>query len=501
MMSEMAVQSSDGPQRAWGVKRRSWRKQALYLGLAAMEACWLYPWLLLALGTSQRRASVPFAAILLTLLLAFSLTRYLDRPGVSLARQRLWTIVLSLGCTLLLLKLYVYPSYSLTDVSWLARFVWELGNVLQRIHGSFILTVASLLLWWRGIELAQRDLGLQSIGFSFRIGIIAFLWLFLIGLFGARVDATPFAFSYFAFGLVVLGLARIEDVGESRLGVRSPFDASWTGLLVGAAVLVVALSLLTARVFSVQNIAVVLRQFGPAVTLLGRLASPLLIPLAWLLELVLTFLIRTFGAVFGQGPESEATEGLMSWIEGLRQLQGPSAQHGLVAILLQVLKWAFLGLILVGALAAIAVSISRIRRGAEDGRAAQFESVWEGRSAGQDVRDAFESRWRRWREELGARLARLRGEEYSLATIRQIYASLSKLAAAAGLSRQDAETPYEYIARLRTVFPDSEQEINLITQAYVLAHYGERSFSAQDVRRVRDAWLTIRTRQEQQDRG
>lgn len=503
-MSEMPAQTvgalpQTGPaQRA--ARRGSWRKSTLYLGLAAMEACWLYPWFLFALGVGERAAGVPFAAMLLTLLLSFYVTRYFDRRAASLGWQRLWTIVLALLCTLLLLRVYVYPGYSLTDLSWLTRFVWELGNVLQRIHGSFILTLASLLLWWRGIQLAQRGLGLQSIGFSFRVGIIAFLWLFLVGIFGARIDATPFAFAYFVLGLVVLGLARIEEVGESRLGVRSPFDASWTGLLVGAALAVVALSLLAAKVLSAQHIAALLRQLRPSITFLARLTAPILMALAWLLELLLTSLIRIFGAVLGERPDSEVTQGLAGWIEELRQLQGP-LQQGFWATILQVLKWGFLSLIIVSALAAIAVSISRIRRGADDGRTAEFESVWESGAAGQDVRNALESRWRRWREGLRARLARLRGEEYSLTTIRQIYASLAKLAAASGLTRQDAETPYEYVARLKTVFPGSEEEIRLITRAYVRAHYGQRSFSPQYVQRVRNAWLAIRTRQEQRDRS
>jgi hypothetical protein len=504
-MSEAFTQHIGVPPQAAQAPRRvrhgSWRKQMLYWGLAAMESCWLYPWLLFALGTGERAARVPFAAILFTLLLSFYLTRYFDRRAVSLAWQRLWTVALALLCTLILLRIYVYPSYDLGDFSWATRFVRELGNVLQRFHDSLIVTLASLLLWWRGIQLAQRDVGLQAIGFSFRVGIIAFLWLFLVGIFGLRVDAAPFAFAYFALGLIVLGLARIEEVGSSRLGVRSPFDASWTALLIAAALVVIGLSLLAAKVLSAQNIAAALRQLRPALTFLARLASPLLIALAWLLELVLTTLIRIFGAAFGRNLASEEVESLTGWIEELRQLQGPNPQQGLLATILQLLKWGFLGLILVGALAAIALSISRMSRSAEDGRAADFESVWESDGTGQDARSALESRWRRWREELRARLAWLRGEQYSLATIRHIYASLVRLAAASGVARQGAETPYEYIAKLGMVFPDSREEIQLITRAYVQAHYGERSFSPEYVQRVRDAWLTIRTRQEQRLRG
>lgn len=505
MTGQIIAQNTGGPeysaQARPAARPRAWRKQVLYLGLAAMESCWLYPWLLFALGSSAATVGVSFAVVLLTLLLAFYVTRYFDRRAASLSWQRFWTLAMALGWTLLILRIYVYTGYGTTDLRWLLRFVRELGNVMQRIHSSLVLTVASLLLWWRGIQLAQRDLGLQSIGFSFRLGIIAYLWLFLAGLLGVRVDATPYAFAYFALGLVVLGLARIEEVWSNRIGVRSPFDASWTGLLVGAALLVVTLSLLAARLLSVENIAALLRQLRPAISALARLASPLLVALAWLLELILTALIRLFGAALGQELQPQDTESLTSWIEELQRLQGSNAPQGLLATILQLLKWGFVSLIVVAALAAIALSIGRIRRGAEDGRAAEFDSVWEGDSAGQDARNALESRWRRWREELRARLARLRGEEYSLATIRQIYASLVKLAAASGLSRQAAETPYEYSARLRLLFPDCDDQIRLITRAYVQAHYGERSFSPRYVRRVREAWVTVRTRQEQRNRS
>jgi len=104
---------------------------------------------------------------------------------------------------------------------------------------------------------------------------------------------------------------------------------------------------------------------------------------------------------------------------------------------------------------------------------------------------------RKLRESLQVQLARLRETRYSLVSIRRIYASLGRLATAAGFPRRDAETPYEYAATLNKAFPNSEVEVVLITDAYVRTHYGERSFNPEYVQRVRDAWLTIRVRQEQ----
>lgn len=475
----------------------NWRKEMLYLTLAAMEICWFYPWLIFLVGT-RRQPGIPIAAVLTTLLVALELTRVLSQESLSLLVQRVVILVLALLHSLLLLKLYVYADYRATDVAWLGRFAWELGNFFQRIHPSFVVFAAGLYLWWRGIQLAQRDLGVPSVSLSFRVGIVAFLWLFLVGIFSPHVDATPFAFVYFLLGLIALGLSRIEEVTQSRLGIRSPFNASWMSILFGSAVLVLALSVLAAWLFSVRNVAAVVKLFSPIIPLLRRIASPLLVVLAQLLNMLLVSLIRVFGAALGR--EFEALSEFSEELQEFQQLEAEPAQ-GVVLIIIQLLKWGFLLLLLLGALAVLALSISRVWRGQQAGRHAEHDSVWETGGAAKDVRDALGSRWRRWREELLAQLARLRGEEYSLITIRQIYASLVKLATASGFPRLEAETPYEYTVTLNAAFPGSGEEIQLITNAYVRAHYGERSLRPNDVQRVRDAWLTIRTRQEQGDRG
>jgi hypothetical protein len=187
-------------------------------------------------------------------------------------------------------------------------------------------------------------------------------------------------------------------------------------------------------------------------------------------------------------------------LQQFQQLETAPA-HGLTLFIIQLVKWGFLALILGGTLAVLAFSISHAWKGRRAPRSVEHESVWEAGTAAKDARDALESRWRRWREEVRAHLARLRGEESSLVTIQQIYASLVRMATASGFPRREAETPYEFIAGLHRAFPGSENEIRLITNAYVRAHYGERTFPPEHVRRVRDAWLAIRTRREDSDRS
>jgi len=127
--------------------------------------------------------------------------------------------------------------------------------------------------------------------------------------------------------------------------------------------------------------------------------------------------------------------------------------------------------------------------------------VWDSTDGGKDASRAWEAYWRNLRQELEARLARLRGQEYALASIRQIYSSLVKLSTAAGYPRQNAETPYEYLETLAGAFPESRDDLGLITEAYVRTHYGEQRFQPEYVRRVRDAWLAVRQRQAQATPG
>jgi hypothetical protein len=382
------------------------------------------------------------------------------------------------------------------DLSWLRRFVSEVSDILQRIPVSLVVFFMGLYLWWRGIELAQQALSIESVGFSFRVGIVAFLWLFLARMFFFATDAVPYALLYFLVGLMVMGLARIEDVGRSHIGIHSPFNAAWLTILAGSALAVSALSVLMVNVFSFRNIAAMVQVLQPAIALIARVTRPIQMMAARLLQWVLSWLIGIFARLFGGSevwPDDEASRELAEFLEELQQMQ-PAQSTPVVWRLVQA------GVLVLGflfVLTFMAFSIGRVQRALRDGREAEHETVWDKEREAEDMRDAMGSRWRRWREGLMARLAWLRGEEYSLASIRTTYVSLTRLAAVSGYPRREAETPYEYVTTLLEAFPGSAEEVQLITDAYVRVHYGERAFSAQYDQRVRDSWLAIRARQEE----
>ena len=474
------------------VLRRRWRGELSYVGLASMECCWLHPWLRFLMGAGSGASPVPFLAMLTVLLLALYLTRILEHRAVPLEAQRVLTLGMALLSTLLLLRMCIYADFGGTDPRWLLQFVRDVGRVLQYIPSSLTVFALGLYLWWRGISLAQRELDVGSAGLSFRVGIIAFFWLFAAGVFGMRVEATAYAFTYFSLGLVVMGLARTHDVCQSQAGIRSPFNAAWMGILLASALLVSAVGRVAAWLLSLQTIRALLVWLNPVWRALAWAASPLAATLSRLLEMILTLLVRFFGGLFG-GLDGEASvlSRLMEQLQGLAQQ--PQGDQGGPPLVLQILKWGFLLAVLAGILGALAVSITRGRRSRQSERLAEHELAAGGPHA-EDAAAAWEDRLRRFRDRLLSALARLRGEEYALASIREIYASLTRLSAAAGFPRREAQTPYEYVHALQQAFPENPEDIALITDAYVRAHYGQQRLRAEHVERVRQAWFAVRSR-------
>ena len=78
-------------------------------------------------------------------------------------------------------------------------------------------------------------------------------------------------------------------------------------------------------------------------------------------------------------------------------------------------------------------------------------------------------------------------------TVRRIYANLVRLATEAGYPRPKAQTPYEYLVTLAEAFPDNADEVTVITEAYVGAHYGQLPDSRQELERIRACWERVQT--------
>ena len=106
---------------------------------------------------------------------------------------------------------------------------------------------------------------------------------------------------------------------------------------------------------------------------------------------------------------------------------------------------------------------------------------------------------RRSRQEDAAKSADRRGGSFWLSVRshreRVIYYYLSALRRARnlGLGRRSAQTPYEYGTVLKPNLPEAQQEMDLLTDAFVEARYSGHGVAADEANRVRGFWERVRT--------
>lgn len=88
------------------------------------------------------------------------------------------------------------------------------------------------------------------------------------------------------------------------------------------------------------------------------------------------------------------------------------------------------------------------------------------------------------------RLARLAPRDL----VRYFYRSTLRRASQHGLPRRPGQTPYEYQEVLRTRLPEAQEDIVVLTDAFVQAQYSPRMVDDTDVRAIRGPWQRVRRR-------
>jgi len=296
-----------------------------------------------------------------------------------------------------------------------------------------------------------------------------------------------FAFAYFFFGLLAVGLVRVYDLElqpESGGKVSTPF---WLGSTLGGIAATLLLALAATQLFTAGNLRAFSRVFNPVWRALEAVGLFLVNLLGLILQPILDWLVRFFKTHVDPNALSLGTPAPATTPEPIPQ--GPVAPPAY----LEVLKYALIALFVLGVLALVAFSVQKARaRAAERGRAEEREIDWASSPPGKGLAGA-----------LRAGLDKL-GELFSLAgqfglgqkfraaaSIRYIYANLLRWAAERGSARQDWQTPYEFLTTLRGAFPTLDGEMQSVTDAYVRSHYGQVPDTEAELQKIRSCWERI----------
>ena len=455
------------------------RRELMVLCSTALEICWSYGFFGMALeasGHGHRGVSVfTYGALVFA---AIYSTRFLLNSTLAQSRKQSVSIVIALCAILLAIRGTLYSDFALLDASWLGQIPASIVNLFIVFSPVSLLIGMGVYAWWRGVSLAQASYDFESVGFRFRLGVLMLALLGLLNTWVGRLDISGLLVAFFFFGLLAVALARQEDVGRSESSISLPLRGPWLSILAGSVLLVLGLAAVLASMLTPQGIRAVfnlLRPLEPLVIIV--LYAILLIAsviVEFLFNLVVFFIQRFIN------PNAQAQPFQLPTRPAFDVTQAPPDLSGLAAYWVR----------------SAAHALSR-------SSSACF-LCWHSRSnkcsaasAPMATPSAKACLWCWGPTRSNACGNYLTGrpfgvDESDMATIRRIYANLTRLAAERGFPRREAETPYEFMGELREAFPAAVPEERAITEAYVKVHYGEHSPSSAELAKVREAWKIIR---------
>ena len=411
------------------------RERAVLAALLLVESCWAFLLLgLLGFLMEDRGALLSWPGVLLILTLA-AMTQWWA-PKMRLPEG--WTRTATVAMAGALVYAIMAAHYG--GLLWFSQ-LGESGQDPTTVPRMVIGLFASILLWWRGARLAGRESPGETLWWEFPVGLGL---LVLVAIIEATTEAElrggTVAFVFFGAVLAGLAVEHLEQPqGSSSRWVQT---FAWTigiVLLVGYITTLMsgsALSDLAADFFGLMG--------GIARILLALL----FVPLGILIELFLSIFNTVLEWIIG-GKELEFPE-----IQGFdpRELaEDAEESDGPPALLVNILKWTFSALAVVGVLGLLYWALWLRLRGGGDSPGMVRESVREEASP-EDLGTLLGSLLPRWRTREGPYRYPLPPRTDPASRVRRAYYQLLNTATRLGQPRQPWETPRQFESRLGQQF-------------------------------------------------
>ncbi|MBI3976633.1 MAG: DUF4129 domain-containing protein [Chloroflexi bacterium] len=462
--------------------------------LVSMEAGWLTIWSALLgawLGRPVGEALLPVPAIPALIGGGWLLTRTAQRRRWSIGRTRTAIAVGGILAALVAVRAGPLAGYAPTDAEWLGALARALPATFRRPDPAVLALPFALYLWWRGIRRGRQPLYAGDVEGAFRWGVLAMvagLVLRLASTAGTPADTAAAALAMFLFaGLTSIALAQIESMqreSHARENTALAVNRHWLGFLVALVALVLLAAVALAQLFSFDFLDALARPVLAAIrTVVLLLLFAIALPVGFLMEAVV-WLIRR---LLGNAPPAELPKIDLGAFD---QLRDQTERAALSPEVVAVIKWAVLGLIALGILAALVRSITRLSDWGTDDEVDEerdFVWTWPGLRA---VLLRWLARWMLRRSPAVqapvSAVPAADGPPQTL-SIRAMYRELLRLGAVLGRPRHPSQTPDEYADHLRDHPALPADDLDTVTGAYVHARYGPEppdEAAAADARRA-----------------
>jgi len=437
--------------------------------LAAAETCWIYAavFVVSALAGAPRVVS-PFG-IFLTYWIALQVGRFVPRAKKTWRILQALTIAIAFLTILVVIRLSLYDQTPFADLHWLSDYFARLTMLREHGAAEQISTLALVFTFARGLSMAQRPLTLWTVGYQFRLGIVVFFVAAIISALSQSIHFGVWVFIYFGLSLPAIALARIEEAGQER-----PFGGKWALVMLSAIGAVMLLGFAVTQFFTLDAMNRLFEQFSPLGFVVRLLVALVAIPIFLGIELLARLLAPLLDFLRGALQNSSfALNGANA--DALKFLNQATRVVADLTPYLRIIGVA-LAVVAMGWLIARALN-KRVER--REREMFVSETI--------DDRENFaaESKPRPKR----GRFAR---REIHAENVRRIYAALLVQAENAGLERQTAETPLEFLPRLTARFPDIAPALSEITNAYIAVHYAQRPATDAQARALRALWTRVK---------
>ena len=458
-----------------------WAPLALEGARLSMEVAWITiasGLALLLVGAAE--SIVPVWLALIVAASGYALARWIVPEYAPIAAAR--GIVAGGGAITIYIGIAILPQVG-WDFSWPLWFWQDWTTGRHAMVGGLMLG----LFWWRGTHLGQEIVWVNTLAQSFRIGVVVVVVGVVADVVLDAYAGTPIpTFLFFGAGIASFALIHINSMDpEQSAGLRDwPRMMVLTvgGIIVGS----VLLAFLAEGEFG--------RIAGIAIEFVARIFIPVLIVIAWIVELI----VRVTAFVFFEIVSFFATEGeeiefqLPSSPDFDRIFTRDEGQNRLLYWLSRSISWVAITAAVLG----ISWFLWRLFSGIRGRRSQETTDEERERLQGDStvvddlssVLSALAARFRRTpkHDEITADLDPNNPVSVALGA----YRGLLALADDHGVSREGWETPEEFNPELRRLFVG--QDVGIFTDSFVRARYGGIPPSTEDVGHIRTLWANIR---------
>lgn len=467
-------------------KRFNWLEGAAVPFLAgAMRAAWMTPLIHVALNNIlvwPQGTRYPFGLVL-SLLLGGALTSYLLRNQKA-ARVRgavVGLVVIGLVC------LYLFPGEASSPREWASGLLRAMGNAERGLHPAILVILITAALWARGATLEFDDS--DSLWRSFLTGVAALVFVLLASRSkyvtnGERLPGAIASFLLWGFlALALSSVARALWLERLRSGRSPALSRHWLGVIVAVLSTVVLGGMILGQLFAPQAVARLLGALRVVFGLLWQGVAFLATGLVYLFFLLIGPFLERF-RLRTEPFQPKVQEFMPNFSEQFKDLlekqtkQGPGVN----------LAW-LLPVLLIGGVALLLILFWRRRRQErivplDESR----EIIWSRDLMIEQLRGLLRRRPKRVSP---PPYFPLEGLSDPRVRIRRAYQALLRLARQQGWPRRPWQTPLAYLQMLQTAWPQMNDPLRTLTEAYLLARYGGKVSSVEDAEAAETALKSI----------